>query len=115
MLQCTVRLAREDAPGQYMVHDEAAVLRIDAHTLSLLAHPHVPLGGAAPAPSAVFHVALRSIWLGLGANKLMVVPVDRGCEQNAHPNKLSMVDCSGTLPMYAWGTTTWKMKSSRMH
>ena len=80
-LECTVRLAREDAPGQYLVHDEAAIVRVDGHTLSLLTC--VPLGGAAQTAQPLFHVPLRSIWLGLGTNKLMIVPVDRGCEMNA--------------------------------
>ena len=84
-LSCPVRLAREDEPGQYVVHHEEAILRVDHHTLSLLAPPTAhgcaaqSATGQGAVHSALFHTTLRSTWLGLGENKLMVVPFDRGC------------------------------------
>uniref|UniRef100_A0A7S4C2Q3 Uncharacterized protein n=1 Tax=Chrysotila carterae TaxID=13221 RepID=A0A7S4C2Q3_CHRCT len=69
-VETVVRLAKEDDNGQYYVEDDAAVLRLDSKTLSIMS-------GEVQARAYV-HFPLRSIKLGITTTKIMLVPRNRG-------------------------------------
>jgi hypothetical protein len=61
-----VRVAREDAPGQYVLQsDKATLLLCERGTLSLASH------------EPLFHASLQHLKLGASRGKLLVVPLDR--------------------------------------
>ena len=66
MLRFPVRVAREDAPGQYVLQAEKATLVLcERGTLSLASH------------EPLFHASLQHVKLGASRGKLLVVPLDR--------------------------------------
>ena len=66
MLRFPVRVAREDAPGQYVLRAEKATLVLcERRTLSLASH------------EPLFHASLQHVKLGASRGKLLVVPLDR--------------------------------------
>ena len=66
MLRFPVRVAREDAPVQYVLRADKATLTLcERGTLSLASH------------EPLFHASVQSLKLGASSAKLLIVPLDR--------------------------------------
>ena len=91
----SVKAAREDGPGQYLVQaDEATLVLCDRRTLSIASH------------EPLFHASLQHLKLGSaslpGSSKLLIVPMDRGpCWLCEFADACAGRRCATTLS--AWG------------